>query len=461
MTVESRLSVIVCVTLVCTACTLAQPAREPEKNVPTKHVILVSVDGLMPGAYLDPDAHGLTVPTLRAMKAGGAHATHMLSVFPSVTYPAHTSMVTGTTPMHHGVVGNRLFDPLESNKGGWFWYSEDIKVPTLWDAARAAGRKTALINWPVTVGAQADAIVPEYWRAGTREDVKLAKAISTRGLLDQVAARFPDFWQHFTPPDVQDKASIDIAIHLLQTSPPELMLIHMWMVDEYQHRDGPWSQTGNQRIEEADRQLGRLIEAAKRAGIWERTTLYVVSDHGFLPISRRIRLGTRLRERGLVTMNESDDKVTAWRAGVLADGGMAYVYLQDPADSATADAVEALLAELVTSPEAGVARTYSNAEIVKRGGDPRAFMAAEARVGFAFKGGYTGPLLISTGSKGHHGYDPERPEMHASLLVYGPEIASGVIAGARIIDLAPTIAKQLALSMPQAAGIPLDIPRVR
>src|SRR4029077_8117194 len=97
----------------------------------------------------------------------GAISAGARSVFPSVTYPAHTSIVTGVDPGTHGIVTNTAWDPEDRNQEGWRWYAEDIQARTLWDAAREAGLETAIVNWPVTVGARASWLVPEYWRAGT------------------------------------------------------------------------------------------------------------------------------------------------------------------------------------------------------------------------------------------------------------------------------------------------------
>ncbi len=132
-------------------------APQPTKQRATRgesilHVILISVDGLMPESYTHPDAHGLKVPTLRELARNGLSSDGARSVFPTVTYPLHTSIATGTNPGTHGIVTNTAWDPLERNQGGWRWYAEDIRVPTLWDAARAHGLRTALVWWPVTVG---------------------------------------------------------------------------------------------------------------------------------------------------------------------------------------------------------------------------------------------------------------------------------------------------------------------
>jgi hypothetical protein len=153
--------------------------RTSDQGRPIRHVILVSIDGLMPASYTAPDEHGLEVPTLREMVRSGAWSPGALGVFPTVTYPSHTSIATGTNPGTHGIVLNDPWDPYGLTSSALRFYAEDIRVPTLWDAARDAGLLTALIFWPVTVGAQATAVVPEFWREeGTAEDQKPPRAVA-------------------------------------------------------------------------------------------------------------------------------------------------------------------------------------------------------------------------------------------------------------------------------------------
>src|SRR6187401_667180 len=69
-------------------------------------VVMVSVDGLA-GDYLDdPKAE---MPTIRALAAEGARAANMRCVIPTVTWPNHTTLVTGVMPAGHGVLGNNYF----------------------------------------------------------------------------------------------------------------------------------------------------------------------------------------------------------------------------------------------------------------------------------------------------------------------------------------------------------------
>src|SRR5439155_11122215 len=99
-----------------------------------------------------PDALGLKVPHLRALVAEGTCARGAVSVMPSVTFPAHTTMITGVNPLRHGVAMNLVFDPDGHLGGGLDHFYSDIRAPTLFDRARAAGLRTAAVTWPVTAG---------------------------------------------------------------------------------------------------------------------------------------------------------------------------------------------------------------------------------------------------------------------------------------------------------------------
>jgi predicted AlkP superfamily pyrophosphatase or phosphodiesterase len=434
------------------------PARPPGA---VEHVILVTVDGMMPSTYVDADAHGLRVPTLRRMVAEGASSDGATSVFPTVTYPAHTSIATGMNPGRHGIVTNLAPDPLGKNQDGWRWYSEDIRVPTLWDAAHKAGLQTVLVDWPVTIGAKATVNVPEYWRASTREDQKLARTLATAGVFDEVTARFPGFWDRYTPPDVSDQAGTDVAVHLIETCKPNLLMLHIWQTDDAQHGHGLWTPETLAAFENADAQIARLIEAAKTAGIWDRTILVVTSDHGFAPIAWRLKPNVVLAGAGLITLDPKDPRGTVidWKATALSAGGQAYIYLRDANDTATAAAVRTLFTNLSGKQGSGVGRVYEHAAIAEIGGDPDAFLALEAADGWSFGGGYTGDATLQLPpNQGTHGYDPRRPEMRASLLMYGPPVAHAKIEGARLIDIAPTIAGWLRLDLPNTDGKVLTVP---
>lgn len=436
------------------------PAKAASASPVIRHVIIVSVDSMMPEAYLKPDQHGLKIPNLREIVRNGAYSPGARSVFPSVTYPAHTAIVTGVNPMTHGIFGNRVDDP-EGTAGEYLrWYTEDIRVPTIYQIAKSKGLRTGIIYWPVTVGAKADAIVPEFWRGadGNTEDQKLQRAMATPGLLEAVARKFPAFYKGFRPPRVEDPPSADVAVHLIETLKPHLLLLHMFEVDHRTHNEGIFSDKAKEAIEIADAQIGRVIDATKRAGTWAYTVLVVVSDHGMMPYHKRVRPGVWMKNAGLVTL-DSANRMTSSRAWLATHGGSAFLYLKDENDEETKQRVLNLFRTKLAEPGARISRLYTRQEVIAVGGDPRVFLGMEAADGFSITGGYSGDAEYGNYNRAHHGGNPENPGLLASLLFYGPSIAAGKIEGARLIDVAPTVAPWLGLKMDQAEGRPLPVPR--
>lgn len=413
-------------TLLLVACGAPNDVIKPPAPPAHARVVMVSIDGLMPETYMQPDALGLRVPTLRDLKARGAFARGVESVFPAVTYPAHTTMVTGVPPRMHGITSNRPPDPEGKNADGWRWYAEDIAVPTLWSAVPRA----ALIAWPVTVGAEAAWRVPEYWRAGTVDDQKLVRSLSTPHLLDNVAKGYPALWSKLTPPDVKDDAQFAIAKHILATDDPDLVLVHVWGTDDAQHAHGPRSTQAKQAIEDVDKLLGELLAQLEQSPDWDRTLLVVVSDHGFAAVEQEIQL----------------DVLLGPDAFSIANGGSAYVYARDVA--AARDKLATLGDKLhLIEPD----------EIERLGGDQDAAFAVVGSPGIAFGTKRTGEAIVDVHGKGTHGYLPTDANMAASFLAIGGRVAPRDLGTIRMIDIAPTVARYLGASLPTTTGAPIDL----
>jgi len=432
---------------------VAPPAREPPG--PIRHAIVITIDGLLPEAYRSPEAHGLQVPVLRRLVAEGASSPGALSVFPAATYPAHTAIASGVNPRQHGIVTNRVFDPLGQNAGVWRWYAEDVKVPRLWDIARAAGYSTALDSWPVTVGANATYHVPEYWRARGSEEWKLLRVLSTPGLLERVARAYPSFAANQGAGGLSDEAITDVELALLTTTPPHLSFLHLPQVDGAQHEHGLWSAEARAAIENADRQVGRVLETIEHAGLREQTALVVASDHGFASVHRCLNPNALLRRGGLIELN-AEGHVTRWDAMAAGSSGSSYVYLMRSGDAKLEASVRALFEQAMKAGQSGIRRIFERSEIEQLGGDPNALLALEAEPDSYFSGGHdsyeTPPDIQAV-----HGYDPNRPEMKASLLLFGPNIPPGQLEHARLIDIAPTVASWLGLEMRDVEGRQLDV----
>jgi predicted AlkP superfamily pyrophosphatase or phosphodiesterase len=422
--------------------------RPPSSAAHRSRVVVISIDGMMPDTWSAPDAQGLAVPTLRALAARGAKA-RVQTVFPAVTYPAHTTMVTGVAPAVHGIVTNRPPDPLNKNLAGWRWYSEEIRVPTLWQAVTAQQREVALIEWPVTLGARVSFVVPEYWRAGTSEDQRLMRALATPGLLPAVEADYPQLWSKLTPPDVEDAAQFAIARHLLARHDPDLMLVHVWRTDDMQHDHGPGSEQAKAAFEAVDRELGALLQQLEASPRWQDTTLVVVSDHGFAAVEREVRLNVLLRQRGLIVEDPVEHKVTSSRIAVVGNGGSAFVYA---ADAAAKEQALAAVREL----GAPIASVMTGEEVAAQGGDASVSFAVMAAPGYQFTDSRLGEVVVQTPNKGAHGFAPTDPAMHASLLLVGPRIPAIDLGVVPMTSVAPTLAALLGTPLPSATGAPLS-----
>jgi predicted AlkP superfamily pyrophosphatase or phosphodiesterase len=408
-------------------------------------VVLISIDGMKPASYLRPDELGLKVPTLRALLAEGAHATGATSVLPSVTFPSHTTMVTGVSPGRHGIVTNDVFDPDGTLGGGWYWYHDDVRVPTLFTRVRAAGLRSAAVTWPVTAGAPIDLNLPDMYPNPNLREAKNLVALARAG-------RGADILAEVLPPAAElvhlgDEVRARVAVRFLRER-PDLLAVHFLELDGAQHKYGPRSPEARDALERIDGYVGLIVQALRELGRWDETTLMVVSDHGFVPVSSEIRPGILLRAQGLV-QTDARGRVTSWRAMTWPSGGTAAVYLSPDATAEDRRRVDDALAFLLGNPAYGVARVLRGAEHVRTGGFPGAHVILVARPSFTFGRSLEGPELVaSIPPGGSHGGDPSDPELRASLLVRGPGVRPGKSLGlVRLLDVAPTLARVLGVEL--------------
>ena len=425
-------------------------AAQPTPAARPEHVILISVDGMPPDYYTAPEKLGLRVPTLTMMKQGGAYAEGMEGVYPTVTYPQHTTMVTGLRPAAHGVVQNRIFEaPSEPQTRHWYWYAKALKAETLWTVAKKAGLTTAAVGWPVTVGAAIDYNVPEIYEPGGDASTWdwIAKH-STPGLLEKALG--PDLKQG----SGTDERLTSVSEFIIRNYRPNLLLLHLIELDGAHHRHGPRTPPGIETAEREDGYIRRIVEATRQAGIFDKTTFFIVSDHGFASIDKRFSPNVTLAKAGLITLDAAG-KATAWKAAAWPSGGSCAIVLKDSDDKETADKVNALFARWARQGRGPIKRIVTRAELRKLQAVPQAALMLEAAPGYSFDDTLTGEEVRDSGEtyKGTHGYLPTDPRMRASLIAYGPGVRSGAkLPLARMIDLAPSITALLRLKLPQPEG---------
>jgi predicted AlkP superfamily pyrophosphatase or phosphodiesterase len=452
-----RRSILVLVLVSCAFPTFgASPASAPP-------LVLISIDGLGPQYVLEADRHGLSVPNLRRFLVEGAYARGVKGVLPTVTYASHTTLVTGVSPARHGILYNEPFDPLDRNLDGWFWYAEDIKVPTLWDAATDANLVTSSVDWPVTVGARIRWDIVQFWRTevpDAPDDRKLSRLLSTPGLLTEAEKALGPYPSGNVFDVESDRRRAAFNEWMIETKHPRLHLAYFSGLDDEQHLSWPGSPKALAVIEVIDGLVGRVRAAAERAN-GGRAVVAIVSDHSHSRTTRELRLNEALRAQGLILLNERG-KPTDWKAYGWGTGGSTAIMLKDPSDAATRKAVGDILQRIAQAPDSPIQRVLSGEEARATGGFPEAAFVVGVKPDVRISEKMEGPELASAVPLGEHGHLPENTEMDAVFMIAGPGVPTGRDLGRiDMRDIAPTLAARLGLKLPSAEGRDLLGPEKR
>lgn len=414
------------------------------------HVILISIDGLIPDYYTSPAQIGLKVPNLTQMKLAGAYAEGVEGIYPTITYPAHTTLITGVRPATHGILQNRIFEaPTAPQTKEWFWFAEAVKSPTLWSIAKKAGLTTASVGWPVTVKADIDYNVPEIFDPAEKEPSgKRTLQYSTPGLLQKALAANP------TGDNTIDGRHTAISEFLIKEYKPNLLLIHLVDLDSAHHTYGPRAPEALQVAEREDSYIGRIIEATRQAGIFEKTTFILVSDHGFAAVKKKYSPNVTLVKEKLITLDDKG-KATDWQAAAWPSGGSCAIVLRDANDKVTAAKVAAIFRRVAERTASPLNRVLLPEDLKRLSTMPQAAVMLEAASGFSFDDMVTGAEVRETTAnyQGTHGYLPTRAEMRSSLIIFGANARVGAkLPLAKMIDIAPTAAALLGLTFENIEG---------
>ncbi|MGD0680496.1 MAG: ectonucleotide pyrophosphatase/phosphodiesterase [Terracidiphilus sp.] len=435
-------------------------------------VLMISIDGLKPEYITQADAHGMKIPYLRTLLRDGTYAEGVVGIWPTVTYPSHTTLITGVWPAEHGIYNNIEFDPLQHYSGAWHWYAPLIQVPTLWKVARQGGLRTASVGWPVSAGAtDVDWLIPEFWRSadpsggsGTvnPEDRLLIAAISKPAtLLKDLEPKAGEYMMGNETTIGGDEIKTRYTIEILRRLKPGFMTLHLSSLDDAQHGHGPFSTEACADLEALDGMVARLTKAAVAAD--PTAVVVLVSDHGFMTITHLVNLYIPFLQAGLVqaTINPTTKAltITAWKAEPWGAGGMAAIMLKDANDKATEQQVKAMLDKLTADPANGIAQVLDRVEMKARGTFPDATFLVVLKPGYYVGAATSGDLVtVIPTVRGSHGFSPEYPEMRASFFAAGAGIAHHRNLG--VVDMrqiAPTVAKILKQPMPTAKEKPLHV----
>jgi predicted AlkP superfamily phosphohydrolase/phosphomutase len=457
----ARLALLLCCAMLILGLASFMPTgAQSRTNQEAKRILVISLDGLDWRYVWSAQSGLLRIPTLRRLMADGISSS-VMTVYPSVTYPAHTSIVTGAYPSRHGIYSNEIFDTSQLQNRDWNWFARAIRVETLWDAASKKRLTTAMVSWPVATG-EGDYNVPEILKIGGTfpETLALIKANARpQGLVEEVERADPQLYRQVSK-DESDDMRTRFAEYLIEHKRPQVMFVHLFDLDHIEHKAGPFTPEARAILEKTDAYVARILASAERAGTLSETAVFIVSDHGFLPITKQIHPGVLLAEAGLLKVLEERDAqgktrlvATEWRALPFSAGGSCAIILHDPLDIAALNRVRALF----DNPEIkgqGLLSVLDAAQVRAQHGDPRAALVLEAGDGYRFGNNYSGELVTPDTEHGAHGYLPSRYLNTFIASGAGIQRRGTLDKGrpVRLIDLGPTIGRVLKLKLDGAEG---------
>ena len=390
-------------TLLLTACQGPRPLAEEDRPPP---LLLISIDGFRHD-YFDL----AETPALDRLVAGGLKADSLHHVFPTKTFPAHYSMVTGCHPGTHGVVANSMWDPDRDARfslgnrdavGDGFWYAG---CEPIWVTAENQGLTAGTFFWP---GSE-------------------ARILGVR----------PSFWKPYAA-DTPHRERIETVLEWLDLPAderPDFLTLYFSSVDSMGHRHGPRADPVRDALVDVDRHLGTLLDELEERGLLDRMHIILTSDHGMsrVDFDQYIML---------------DDYLDLSRVQVSDWGPAAQIWATDMEVEDVVAALDGAHPHL---------RVWARADIPDRYhfGNHRRVpdVLAEADLEWMIS---NKPYMMGRRQfslYGMHGWDPALREMHGGFVIHGPAVAAGgTMPAVRSVDLYDLMAHLLGLDPPANDG---------
>lgn len=420
-----------------------------------KYVIVISFD-----AVSEEDLEFLSKqPNFSKLIKNGALIKNVESVYPSLTYPAHATIVTGKYPKNHGVINNTVLD-FKNDNPDWYWYRKYIKGDTIFDLAEKSGMKTCSILWPVTARSKITYNMPEIF-CTKRYDNQILKSALAGSKIYQVNMnkKFGYLRQGMEEPYL-DNFATEVAKKTIRELKPNLILLHLIDSDSQKHKYGIENKEVIESLKRHDERLGEIIESLKLAGIYEDSTIIALGDHSQINVNNVIKLNSILMKNDLINVN--GNKIKSYKAIAKSCDGSSYIYLKNKNDVETRKKVRDILNELKNKYSNVIEEVYNNEEIKNLGADINASFMIEAKRGYYFIDDFLGKAIevIDESSKikhklrASHGYLPSRDNYKTFFIAYGKTIKKGVVLEkGKLINHGPTIAKILDIDLRDCDGI--------
>ncbi|GEP42055.1 alkaline phosphatase family protein [Brevifollis gellanilyticus] len=434
---------------------------------PAEHVILVSIDGWAHHYFDDPRCH---MPTVKKLAAEGVRAKRMQCSFPTVTWTNHTTLVTGVNPGKHGVLSNDYWDREQWKKiplipDPIFNKEEIVKTPTIYDVVKQAGMTTAGVIWPASRGAKTlDWTVPDVFEQELFEKYGTPQLIAEAKQLGIPIEKQMEWCKAGNPGKAQrDYMYSQLAQHIIRTKKPNFLALHLVSLDSFEHAHGRQVPEAYWAANDSDNRVADLIRATEEAGIRDKTTFVITTDHGFITYDKLINPNVVLKQDGLTktVLGKTLDKSS--KVFAMAEGGACFVYVFDQANrySILADITPKLAA--IEGVESIVERKDFKTVVghLLSEEDPREpDLFLSAKDGYNFTDSLADSAVITKVevAKGSHGYLHTHPDMGGCFVISGAGVKTGgsVIEKIDNRDVAPTMAKLLGVTIPGVEGRVLE-----
>ena len=425
-------------------------------------LFIMSIDAMV----REDVAYMMTKPNFAKIMANRAEVERVCTVYPSMTYPAHTSILTGCRPGKTGIYLNSRIKPVKDNYVHWPLESRNVRVENLFAAAKRADCTTASVYWPITAcDKNIDHVINEYFFYLPEEGIE--EGFARQGASEEALAAVRENLHRFRksrrgkadPPRVDntlDDFIMGCTCSLLRNVKPDVLALHNCMLDSTRHYYGAFAPEIYGALDQMDLWLGEVLQAMEEAGGYEDVNFVILSDHGQMDFDRYTRLNVLLQRGGFIDL-APDGTVYDWRAFCKGGGMSTTVFLSDPTYEPLRQQVHEYLQKLVDDGCWGFERVFTVEETRELYGTsgPFSFML-EGDGRTAFTDDWLGEPVISVedvpGYHSKHGYRPEKGPQPI-FLASGPAFKPGaVVKKAHVTDEAPTLAAALGQTMPQADG---------
>ncbi|NMC00633.1 MAG: alkaline phosphatase family protein [Thermoanaerobaculaceae bacterium] len=361
-------------------------SANPPRLIP-KVVLLLSFDGIRWDSIKDVKGFSL-------VEKEGFKVEKMRSVFPSLTFPAHASIATGTFPKNHGVVSSVFLEKNSKRRFSDEKEAEWLLTPPLWVLIEKKGLKSAVCAWPLSSGSW-KGIYPTYYKPYS----------------DELTDREIEEW---------------VITCLKMRDKPNLIMAWFHGADYAGHKYGPKSPEYMEAVERSGKIIERILKAIKIEKMENRTALLIASDHGMSEVKKEIDLASRIPKKSFFPY-------------IAISGPVANIYVENPRQyNIVKESLKPLKNACLVFEKQEVPQEFTTGD-TSRSGD---FLAIcnPGDVFLPFRSPKKEVL------KGMHGYSPSNLNMCGIFLACGDGVPKSKKEEACIVDICPTVLKMLGIS---------------